>query len=186
MHDLYNGVMILGRSLTDIKTWGWACGTLGERSKGPKCVNGILTVSAGASVPVYIGQMPGSREPLRLAAVALLQTAPADIVKRILDAAATDYKGEDAEDIKPFLHALKHPEHCANMDTLGSVLARINDDANEDGDTLDKWTAAAWFERALDKLAEQLPDPLPRAKTYTEIVEEAVAAIDRERHLIPA
>lgn len=57
VQNLYKAVMILGRSLTDIKGFGWICDTIGDHVGGPKCANGILTVSAGIyrhGRPLYI------------------------------------------------------------------------------------------------------------------------------------
>ena len=66
------------------------------------------------------------------------------------------------------LELFAEPE-MADDEFRGDTLALINDLATRDGEPLlSASDAAAWFDRACDLLAEQLPEPLPSALTVDE------------------
>lgn len=191
MHDLYNGVIVLGRSITMIDRTGWECGSLGTQF-GPKCVNGIVSMSGGTLYPKYIDEVPGEMHgPVRLAAVALIETCPSEIREAWLTAWALRIseaaEGTDENDqLKKLLRILQEPQTEQDLGELGNMLALLNDRYTRGGcPILNKDSARAWFERAFDKLAAQLPEPLPPRKTFTEIVEEAVAAINSQGWKVP-
>ena len=166
VQNLYRAVMILGRSMEDIKGYGWICGTIGDHIGGPKCANGILTVSAGVShhkrpLYIYSDEVPlEMREPLVVAAHALIQNAPAEVLAEF-----------------PLISTIP-PREWHSLVKLGDQLVNINDAAvpteehDEDGEAiyrkiLNRELAYAWFERAFDKLAEQLPEPIPAEPPLT-------------------
>lgn len=175
MNDLYEAVMILGRSVEDINNYGWLCGALGDKRDAPKCVNGVLTVSAAMSdhkpweyiVPKYIYSLDVEpmREPLWLASVALLETVPPNcrtLVSRDMNSWADDDPENEktVESARRNLAALAHPRNEQNMQLIGDLLASINDVEDEHGPVLTRESAAAWFEAAFDHLAAELPKPI--------------------------
>lgn len=155
---LYDAIMTLGRSAQDAANGGWTCGELGW-SSGPKCVNGLITWHLGAKHACYITEdmklSKNQQQAALIAARALAETAPSEVVPYL----GRKWSGTDLRSW-PLLP----------VDDLEDLLVAIND-AETDEPVLNSEMAAAWFSRAMDLLAQQLPDPLP-----TLTVDEIVAA----------
>lgn len=174
MNDLYEAVVILGKSVEDIDKYGWVCSSYGYDG-GPKCVNGVLSIAAGSQIAVHVqdyaflGSGNDMREPLRLACIALVETAPQHIKNALIDL-------ED-NGMTDFARKFLCPQEL-DLRTLGSLLIHVNDatdgavydeEAMEMVDTpmLNREGARDWFSRAFDKLAEQLPEPIPAEPPLT-------------------
>ena len=183
MHDLYAAVEILGRSVDDVDRFGWGHCTLGQTPSDMKCVNGTLSIATSNTFGFSMGkplyayatarQHTETREPLRIAQIALLRTVPQDIAKVALD-------GEWNENVSAMLAkyeagTLDLDERIEFDEWLGSRLVEINDEATKPVLTmvggkpvtikksvalLGKDEARAWYMRALDLLAKELPEPL--------------------------
>ena len=167
---LYEAVIAVGRMAEDVRKFGWACGTLGQ-SHGPKCVNGGLTMAFGAVVPYYIDEWaqrrPENREAIKLASVALVQTLDETLKYRLAkhckeieeDGRCSE---NDANSARELIAGLARPEEVSDLVVLESILFQANDE-EEDGrpSYLDVQSVLAWYERAQDKLAEGLPEPIP-------------------------
>ena len=180
MQPLYDAVMALARSASDARNGGWLCGALGSHT-GPKCVNGLVTWNMtwprlyndgltfspgvmslyGGVHYLYGDDLPKEKhEAARIAGVALIKTRPPydELIMRDLD--------DDGR--SRMLELFAEPE-MADDEFRGDTLALINDLATRDGEPLlSASDAAAWFDRACDLLAEQLPEPLPSALTVDE------------------
>lgn len=158
MNHLYEAVIIAGRSQEITELGGWTCGHIGC-STGPKCVNGIVSIAAGAEYPEYIYDMPDELHPaLCLVAMALIENTPAEVLK----------------------HYVPEGYEWDNVGNLGDHLVSINDtrvknnEVDECGDpiyepVLNKKLAVGWFKAAFETLASQLPEP-PAALTVEEIL----------------
>lgn len=157
MQVLYDAVMTLGRSYEDARSGGWLCGDLGHVD-GPKCVNGLITFHLSDHNQVtYITRLRSLRETAaaRMAAVALVRVRPTEFDEQLL----IEWDASERESTRD---ALRNPDN-ATTQKLENILITINDleDGTEDSWLLDATTASAWFERAFDLLAQDLPDPLP-------------------------
>lgn len=163
-NPLYSAIIALGRMMDDVRSFGWACGTLGSRV-GPKCVNGGLTMAFGATFPCYISvlieEQPKRREAVRLASVALVKSIDNPLRQRL---AAHYKKYEDAKATvigERLLDGLVHPE-LASIETLEALMYHANDEyIDELLPYLDQENVLAWYNRAQDLLAEDLLPPAP-------------------------
>lgn len=190
VNTLYRAVEIMGRSVEDVTHWGWICGALGAEGKGPKCVNGVLAIAAGHGMPDYISDViarkPQDYEAMRLVAVTLIETAPAEVLAAI--------ETEIGKDVPEDLYAWQARGHgVKSIQLLGSMLVAVNDyhvktgEDDEFGDEVvvpyfNKDTALMWFRAAFDKLCEGLPEPLPVEPPLTveQIVGAAVKQVDEQ------
>jgi hypothetical protein len=162
MNNLYEAVMIVGRSIEEIDRTGWTCGALGVKNT-PRCANALLSVSSERRMPEYIydaaRRAPETAMPLRLAAKALFETAPEEAMKVVRKA-----WDEDPDGYWEFEKAFNDPLN-GDLGYIGDGLAQINDadhiDSGSEVPILTTKTARAWFQRAFDKLAEELPEPIP-------------------------
>lgn len=152
MQDLYKALIALGKSYEDAHSGGWICGALCdvERPKHPKCINGLLTWHT-VGVASYISSVNTEyAKALHMAAVALIKTSPENVREEIMFNAGEITK-----------QTLISPEDAA-MAHLENLLIEINDqdDPITTEPLLTSEMAAAWFERAFDLLAQELPEPI--------------------------
>jgi hypothetical protein len=158
---LYRALIALGKSYEDARSGGWICGTLYDFDPGhaKHCANGLLTWHMIGDAR-YIGPAsddePQYAEALRMAAVALVKTAPENVREQILADAGERRKRN-----------LLFPEN-ALMGNLENTLIDINDAADPVTcePLLTEEMAAAWFERAFDLLAKELPAPVTPTVTF--------------------
>lgn len=170
MQPLYDAIMSLGRSADDARHGGWICGALGSYT-GPKCVNGLVTMHltwptkfynngpVAIANPQLLGEVtyienlpPDAREAGRIAGIALIKTRPTEYDKTVL-ALYDEGKGK-VESL------LSNPDQ-GSLGLLGNVLATINDiEEYDETAVLGATEAAAWFDRAFELLAAELPDPI--------------------------
>lgn len=180
MQALYSAIIALGRSATDARRGGWLCGGLGDPGVGPKCVNGLITWHLGATYPVYLHALERmeDRKAASLAGRALLRTTPVEALKMMGECG--DY-GATLQKIAA-LDGLSDSAVASLLATINDMRVGENDDFERELDDLEPLlngeTAAAWFERALDLLAKQLPEPIPATPPLT--VEQILAAAPSE------
>lgn len=164
---LYDAIIILGRSARDAANGGWICGMLSEGGDtGPKCVNGLLTWHLGPNrlgvqEPLYITNddlTDAQREAALLAGRALLKTAPVEVDDYLVPFTDKEIDLMSAGSVENRLVEINDAETDENIPVLNSVLA------------------AAWFNRALDLLAQQLPDP--DVLTVNEIVATPIETVE--------
>lgn len=171
VNTLYRAVELLGRAITSIRTEGWMHGTLGYPGE-PKCANGLLTAASGGYPENITGCVWRDEAPLKLAAVTLIEASPFspdEVIQRVNDFLNQD-EGQRA--------ALVEPSTTMATRSLAVALIAINDHRKPiyrltpEGEiadftilgwgdnALNRADAEAWFERAFDALAAQLPEPL--------------------------
>lgn len=168
---LYEAVIAVGRMAEDVRKYGWACGMLGNQ-RGPKCVNGGLTIAMGAHCPRYISEYAHSNREIapaiRLASVALIQTLDEDLKARLSRRFKRSSDVGDRKLARALHAALTRPQDEHTFETLESVLFQANDESRDTLEPyLDAKSVLAWYERAQDKLAEGLPEPIPATPPLT-------------------
>lgn len=179
MQQLYDAIMTLGRSASDARNGGWVCEEIGT-AHSPKCVNGLITWHLGWICPQYITQM--FVEPKVQAA----ETAAALLAGRALLRTIPEGARELAEE-RGWL--LDDPDTKTDKG-VEDDLVEINDlnigtgEYDENGDEymepfLNYEQAAEWFERALDLLAKDLPDPIPATPLIVDTILDFEGAPER-------
>lgn len=166
MNHLYEAIVSLGRSITEIEKGKWARGELGFFG-APRCANGLLTqnLSRQDSSVAYISYTklftPNETQALKLAARALIDAAPDEVWERTIA-----WHAKEAPHSLPLL-----VEARSGSDALGRLEAGIV--AINDRGGLDPISARTWFSDALEILAKELP--VPEQPVFKAEVEEALA-----------
>lgn len=164
MQALYSALVALGKSYEDARSGGWNHSLLCdfEDERQPKCANGLLTWNMYGGID-YIGLARARHtDALRLAAVALIKTAPEDVREQII----ANFSGDRS------IRRLLDPA-SASLQDLENCLIEINDQHDSDGEPLlTGETASAWFERAFDLLAQELPEPISVLYAPEDLVSE--------------
>lgn len=153
---LYDAIIALDRSARDATNGGWICGMLFDTTfDGPKCVNGLITWHLGenrlgAREPCYItnGDMTDEqREAALIAGRALLKTVPEEVLEHV----GFEYNDEEIDVMGP---------GCVENRLIDINDVEVyDDDLKRDTPVLNGMLAAAWFNRALELLAQQMPEP---------------------------